>query len=117
LLNRQIGGLVTLEYPARVDSEQPIILSLVASIADQAARFGELAILVDRRNRIAKRHRGKPLGAAIEERVGTDHERVGVKLGQGRKSFVEIAIGARLQPVELKSHDARGRLQLPHKNR
>src|SRR6516162_1946832 len=61
--------------------------------------------------------RGKPLGAAIEERVGTDNERVGVKLGQGRKSFVEIAIGARLQPVELKSHDARGRLQLPHKNR
>ena len=53
LLHRQIGGLLALEYPSRVNAGLVIGSREARCIADQATGSGEFARIIDRRNGIA----------------------------------------------------------------
>src|SRR5438128_3595364 len=55
LLHGKIAGLVALENPARINSDQSIRLRLVAAVADEAAGRSKSAVLVDRRNFVTQR--------------------------------------------------------------
>jgi hypothetical protein len=75
LENRQIGGSGALENPADVHSGLAIGIRNAGAIAHQAADGGELAPLVDRGNRMARRQRDEFLALAVEEGIAADNER------------------------------------------
>src|ERR1017187_8208250 len=56
------------------------------------------------------RRRGQLLALGSEEYIGADHERICSQLDQGCKDRIEIAIGARLQNMELQPQGAGRRL-------
>ena len=80
LLNRQISRLGPLEDPSGVNPDLAPKARLARPIADQAAKLGEVAPLVDRRNGKPCRQRDKIFAPAVEERIGTDEERAGLQL-------------------------------------
>src|SRR6516162_4184807 len=96
LLHRQVGGLFTLEDPPGVNAELVNGSSDARSIGDQATGRGELALHVDRRNRITSRERNKLL-APSEER---DDNPAGILLNERRERAVDLGFGARPQDME-----------------
>ena len=101
LLNRQVGRLLALENPAGVEADQAVQIRIAASVAHQAAGRGELAILVDRRHRVAGVSAASCSLLASEECIGADHERAGLQLVQGCEGGIDVALGAGMQDVEL----------------
>ena len=51
----------------------------------------------DRGHRVAERQCGELFAPAIEECIGSDHERAGSQLDQGREDRIEVAFGAGMQ--------------------
>jgi hypothetical protein len=89
LLDRQIGRLGALEHPSRVNPDLAPKARLARPIADQAAEFGELAPLVDRRNGKPCRQRDELFAPAVEEWIGADEERAGLQLDEGGEGGVD----------------------------
>src|SRR5262252_8889613 len=85
LLDRQIAGLGTFEYPSSVNADQAKGSCEARSIADQAAGSGELAPCIYRRNGMARCQRHKLLAPAAEERIRADDER----WNEGRENGVD----------------------------
>src|SRR5262249_25553543 len=71
LLNRQAGRCGTFDNSPAVGPNLPIAFSNVGSIAYQAARSSELAVRINRGNRIPRRERDKSSGPVREQGVGT----------------------------------------------
>jgi hypothetical protein len=84
---------------------------LSRSVAHQAAGRDERAILGDRRQRVAERQCGKLFMLGMEEEIRHDHERASSQLDQGCEDRVEIAIGARIQDMELQPESVGCRMQ------
>src|SRR5437867_3135307 len=55
LLDWQVCGFLTLEYPADVDTDQAISIRKTSSVAHQAASHGKLAIAIVSGHRMANR--------------------------------------------------------------
>ena len=58
--DRQIGRLLALENPPGVNARLPIGIHNAGPVAHQAASRGSFAIVVDRRQRMARRQRNQP---------------------------------------------------------
>src|SRR5215831_10648359 len=100
MLDRQIGGLFALEDSAGVSADQAKGSCEARPIADQAAGTGELAPRIYRWNCMARCQRHELLTPAREERIGTDDERTGLLLNEGRESGVDLAGAAGLEDSE-----------------
>src|SRR5262245_66674656 len=67
LLDGQIGRLFAFQNSTSIHSRQPIQFREATTVADEAARCGELATLVDRRQRIFQGERSEMSSAGIEK--------------------------------------------------
>src|SRR5262245_6161904 len=103
LLDGQITRLFSLENSADVSADQTIKVRLIASVAHQTAARGELAILEDRRHRMASAQSSKLFAPANEKTPWPDDETACSQLDQGWKHRIEIAFRARMQHMELHS--------------
>src|SRR5262249_42880330 len=95
LLDGQITRLFALENFADVNADQTIVFRLIASVAHQPAGCDELAILEDRRHRVANAQRSKLLAPASEQCSRSDDEPAYSQLDQCGKHLIEIALRAR----------------------
>src|SRR5262249_42717090 len=77
LLDGQLCRFGALENAAGIGAQQPILLRNSAPVAHQSAGRDKGAILIDRRQCIAKRQSRKPLAPAIEEWIVADHQSAG----------------------------------------
>ena len=109
LHNRQVGRVGTLENAADVDAELPIPLGRARSVAHQAARFCKRSITVDGGNCMARRQGGKLEPPDIEQRVGTDHERIDSIANERREGSLDLAAVARPNDIDLHPDDGRRR--------
>jgi putative ABC transport system substrate-binding protein len=73
-LDRQVGGLVTLENPASIVAGQAVCVRNGRSVTKQTAGRGKLAIREDRGHRVVERQRGDLCVPAPKECAATDHE-------------------------------------------
>ena len=55
---------------------------------------------------------GELFAPAVEEWIAADHEPACPQLGQGCEDGIEVALGARMQDMELQPERARRRLQV-----
>jgi hypothetical protein len=78
LYNRKLRGLLTLENPTSVCADLAVVVSFVASVAEQAARGDERPILRHHRHPVTHRQRSELFGPAAEEYVGSDDEGTGL---------------------------------------
>ena len=83
-----------------------------ASVANQAAGGSEFVELIDRRHRVAYGQSGKLLAPRVEERIAADHEPACMEFDKVGKDRIEVAIGARVQDVELDPELVGRRLKL-----
>src|SRR4029077_7153203 len=110
-LHGQIGRSFALEDAARIDAGLTIGVRSTSAIAYQAAGRGEVAVLVDRRNRVAQGQGREFSGPAIEVCIGADHQSGGAQLQQGREDAVKVAVGAGTQDFDLQPHGGRRRVE------
>src|SRR5262249_3842491 len=101
LLHRQVARVVAGQDPFDVDAGRTVRIREAAAVAHQAAGRGELAILVDRRHRVAVRQLGEARASAVEERIVADRERAYAQPAQGCKHRIEIRLAARMQDMDL----------------
>src|SRR6516165_5646592 len=111
LLDRQLARLCAFENPAGINADRSICVRTIASVANQTARCGKLAILVNRRHCVTERQRGELFGPAIKECVGGDYE-AGPQLDQSCEDRIEVALGAGSQDVDLQAEGMGRRLQV-----
>src|SRR5262245_50449078 len=72
LLDGQIGRLFAFQNSTSIHSRQPIQFREATTVADEAARCGELATLVDCRQRIFQGERSEMSSAGIEKWISAD---------------------------------------------
>jgi hypothetical protein len=83
LLDRQVGGFLTLEDAASVETRNPVRIQSTAAVAHKAAGQSEVAALVDCRDRMAEREGGKLSMPAIKEYfAAADYEPTGSQSDQ-----------------------------------
>src|SRR6516162_9516615 len=100
-MDRQVGRLLTLEYPADIDARQAIYVSQTAAVAHQSAGANKLTKFKHRRHCFAQRKRCE-LGAATDkEWIGPDHEPADANESEFRESRLEVAFAAGLQYMQL----------------
>jgi hypothetical protein len=97
LLDRQISRLLALENPSGVNAGLARDSCVVNSIADQAAGSGERALLIDRRNGMARCQRRELLASAVEEPIGADDEPAGLQFDEGREGRAPSPLSLRLR--------------------
>src|SRR5262245_26021530 len=85
LHDRQVGWLGTFENTTRIVAELPIYLRQARSVAHQAADLRVVAHIINGWKRMARRQRGELDLPAVEERVGCNHERVGLVADKRRE--------------------------------
>src|SRR3954447_15481388 len=107
LLDWQIGRPLAVEDLSYVAAELVKRAAEARSIADQAAESGEVAKIIDRRNRMACRQRYQLVAPGGEVRVGVNDGGAGVQLDERSESGVELALTARLQNREVHTLCAR----------
>src|SRR5262249_53961205 len=73
----------------------------IGAIAHQSADFDGLAIVIDRRQAVMRRQRGKLDAAVGKERTGADNERIGPFSRKFTKCAVDLAIVARCEDLDL----------------
>src|SRR5262245_10399366 len=113
LLDRQVGRLLALENAASIGSRHPVRIHSAASVAHKATGQGEVATLVDCRDRMAERERGKLSMPAIQKYfAAADHKPTGSQFDQGCEDRIEVVFGAGLQDMELQAERAGRRLQV-----
>src|SRR5262245_66420228 len=101
LLNRQVGGFLTLENAAGVDADLTVRVRKAVSIADQAACYGVLAKWVHRGHRVMRGQCDELLVPAVEAWMTADYECAGSQSGQRCEDHIEVVLGARMQDKEL----------------
>ena len=106
LLNRQIGGPLSLENPARVDPDLTGRFSEAAAVAHKAASGGELTKLGDRRHRVTSRQCTELFVPADEECIWSDHERTNSQLRQRSENRIEVTLSAGMKNMELQPEGA-----------
>jgi hypothetical protein len=104
-LDRQVGGLFTLENATRVKSDLSVVLRQAPSVTDEPARHHELANRVHGRNRMACRECNKLFNPAVEKKIITDEQRPGSLLGHAHEGDVDFAVGGRFQCPDLYPDD------------
>src|SRR5262249_992080 len=75
LLDRQVGGLFTLENATRIKSDLSVLLDQTGPVTDKPARHYEFTIPVHGRNSIACRECSDLLNSAVEKKITTDEQR------------------------------------------
>src|SRR5262249_4294132 len=108
----QVGWLLALENAAGVGADLTVRVRNAVSVADQAAGNGVLAKWVHRGHRVAQCQCGELLAMTVEKWIAADHERAGLQSGQGREDHIEVAVGARMQDMELEPEGTGCRLQV-----
>ena len=111
-MNRQVGGLLTLENPAGVDADLAIGIGNAGPVAHQAASHDKFAQVIDRRQHIASRQRDELLSAGGQERTGTDEQRTGSALHERCKGCLDVAVVADIKNDELLPDSLRRNLQI-----
>src|SRR5262245_18645733 len=114
LLDRQVGGLLTLENPTGVGSIQTMRIRKTASVAYQAAGLGVLAERKDRSYAVAGSQCCKLFAPTKEKRSRADHEPCCPQLDQACKDGVEVALGTRFQYMNLQPEGAGRRPQVSY---
>jgi hypothetical protein len=71
------------------------------SVAHQAAGFGSLTPKIDRRHPLVRRQRDELYATVVEERAGTDQERINWLLRKARKDRIDVATGAGVEDFDL----------------
>jgi len=112
LLHRQIGRFVAFENAPGIYANLVVVISDAAAIAHQAAGQGELAVCVDRGQRMASRQRRELFRAPMVEGTVADQDRTNALLRKSCESRFEIAIGSGIHNKELQAKRARCRLQV-----
>src|SRR5512132_37275 len=74
LLDRQIGGLVTIENAASINAGQAVCVCGGRSVRKQTSGSGELAACEGGRHRVTQGQCGEPLAAAAKQSSAADHE-------------------------------------------
>src|SRR5215207_6736072 len=92
LLNRQVGGLGTLEDPTDVEARQAISARDAGPVTDQAAKFDEIALVVDRWNSMMYRQRHKGSSLAGEEGTAADQHRLSPSPDGPREGSVQFIL-------------------------
>src|SRR5215207_11274049 len=90
LLNRQVGGLGTLEDPTDVEARQAVSPRDAGPVTDQAAKFDEIALVVDRWNCVTCRQRHKGSSLTGEKGTAADQHRLSPGLDGPRECSVEF---------------------------
>src|SRR5262245_61374337 len=82
LIDRQIGGLLALENPGRIEPGAAIAIRDIISVAHQPTIFDIFADAIHGRNRVTRRQRDDLLAPASEECSWTNEKRTGAPLPQ-----------------------------------
>jgi hypothetical protein len=82
VLDRQVGGFLTVENAAGILASEAISVGDVCAVAHQPASDDSLAPWIDRGNRLACRHPDDQITATEEERIGTNHKPACLRLRQ-----------------------------------
>src|SRR5262249_50431029 len=93
--------LFALENPTGIDASLAITIGKARSIADEAPGYGELAVLVEGRNRMARCQSHELCAPFIEQFAGTDQKRVCSKLQQLHERSIDLGFVAGIQDVNL----------------
>ena len=101
MFDRQVGRTDAFKNTTGVNTAFVIALTENRSIANQAARFDELADFVERRDAMTRGKRDKLLAPTGEERVGADEKRISPLLDNSRKDLIEVVFSDRIQDTEL----------------
>ena len=113
-------GLIYLEHEVRLSGKSTIRLAVmttvlvsifahglsaapgnISAVTHQATGHGELALIVDRRHRVADSQCAELFGPVNEECAGTNHEPARSQLDQLCEDPIEITFGAGSQDMEL----------------
>src|SRR6266851_562655 len=108
----QVGRLLALEHPARVDAGLPIGIEQARSVAHQAAGVDVPPPWVDGGYRMTCRQNDEQGGQAREKRIGADEQRSGSLSDQGGKSRFDFLLGAGVQNEDLLADSASRLLHL-----
>src|SRR5262249_5200813 len=82
------------------------------AVAHQATRYGEIAILEDRGNCVARRERGKLLTPSDKERIGTDQQSAGLHSDERLEDCVDLTGVARMKDCDALADGTRRLLDL-----
>src|SRR4029079_11141579 len=114
LLDREVGGLVTLENPFGIDAGQAVSVGNVRSVTHQTSGRSKLAILENCRHGVAKRQRAKLFANAREERAGADNEPTRLQLEQPGENYIQVRFAAGIEDMELQPQSACSRQRFLH---
>ena len=93
------------------DAYLPKYFGEACAVAHQAAGFGVLAYSIDCGNRMARRQRGELDPAGEEERIGADHECIGLVANKDRERSIDPRDITRPDDLNLHPH---GRYRCRH---
>jgi hypothetical protein len=96
LLDRQTGGIGSVENLAGIDAGLAICIGKTGSVAHQAAGRGELTQRVNCRQRVARRKFDELMWPGDEERIDVNAERADSLLNERGEGCLKVAIGAGL---------------------
>src|SRR5262249_17053666 len=94
-------GLLALENPAGVYAGLAICVAEVRSVAHQAADLGSLAPGIDRRHPVVSRQRSELYATVVEQRAGTNQQRINRLLAKPRKGRINVTAGGGLEEFDL----------------
>src|SRR5262249_44285502 len=109
----QIAYLVAFENPPHVKARLPVALGEVRAITHQSAGLGECALLVYRRDGMARSERDNTIASAVEERIGADEQSARSRSGDRRKRRIELAIATSVDYFDLLLKGMCRRAQVP----
>src|SRR5262249_41438077 len=95
-----------------VDANLAISVSRAGPVAHQPAGRRELAKMISGRDCVADGQRSNLIAPAGEERVGADNKRSSLQTDHGLKDYIQVALGAGIQEMELQSQLVRCRLEI-----
>ena len=113
LHDRQIAYLVAFENPRHVKARLPVALGEVRAIAHQSAGLGECALLIYRRDGVARSERNNTISSAVEERVGPDKHGTRSRSGDRPKRCIEFAVTTSVEYFDLLPEYMCCRAQVP----
>src|SRR5262249_16742692 len=112
LYHWQIGRLLALENPTRIDTELAVRIGQAGAVAHQASRCHDVARAIARGQRVARRHCSQLIAPGGEDRPGGAEQRVGPLRDEARERRVDVAFAACVLDVEMQAKYARSCLHV-----
>src|SRR5262249_22403950 len=106
LLHRQVAWPLAFENSRSVDASAAIAIGNAGAVLHQTTGRRKSGIIEKGRDRRAQRRRGVWTARAEKERRGPDDEPTRPDFDQGCKRRIDVALGARLQNMDLQSECA-----------